>query len=101
MSDLMTKIDQRGQQSVDERQTVLRTDAYSPLPRLRGKSRLVTLLPQRAGFTDQFSDHFMCRARDPPIADKHRTCRIPHHLTMINHSGSARIRSRGSISQVA
>ncbi|WP_238696689.1 hypothetical protein, partial [Streptomyces sp. E5N298] len=84
----MTKMDERGQEPVDEYQPVLRAGAHRPLTRSSGKPRLVTLLPQRADLLDEFSDHSGSQARDPPIADDHRTRRVPHHPTMINHPGS-------------
>ncbi|MGV9349093.1 hypothetical protein ACWDSD_30660 [Streptomyces spiralis] len=68
----MTKMDERGQEPVDEHQPVLRTDAHSPLPHASGKPRLVTLLPQRAASTREFSNHSGSQTRNPPIADDHR-----------------------------
>lgn len=88
MGDPMTKMDERGQEPVDEHRPVLRAGAHRPLPRPSSKPRLVTLLPQRADLLDEFSDPSGSQARDPPIADHHRTSRVPHHPTMINHPGS-------------
>ncbi|MDX3427306.1 hypothetical protein PV440_42585, partial [Streptomyces sp. ME02-6985-2c] len=85
----MTKMDERGQEPVDEHQPVLRAGAHGPLPRSSGKFRLVTLLPQRTDLLDEFSNHSGSQARDPPITDDRRTRRVPHHPTMINHPGSA------------
>jgi hypothetical protein len=63
----MTKIDERDQEPVDEHQPVFRAGAHGPLPRPSGKLRPVTLLPQWAGLTDEFSNHSGSQTRDPPI----------------------------------
>jgi hypothetical protein len=94
MGDPVTKMDERGQEAVDEHEPVLRARAHSPLPRSSGKPRLVTLLPQRADLLDEFSNHSGSQTRDPPIADNHRTRRVPHHPTMINHPGANHARAR-------
>lgn len=57
MGDPVTKMDERGQEAVDEHEPVLRSCAHSPLPRSSGKPRLVTLLPQRADPLDEFGNH--------------------------------------------
>jgi hypothetical protein len=48
------------------------------------ESGLVTLVPQRADLSDEFSDHVARQSRDPTIADEHCTSRVPHHMTVIN-----------------
>jgi len=79
-----TETDESGQQSVDEHQPVLRTGANGSLPLPGGKPGLVALMPQRAHFGNEFSDHIGRQARDPPVADDQCTSRVPHHTTMIN-----------------
>jgi hypothetical protein len=93
MGDPVTKMDERGQQPVYGHQPVLRAGAHGPPSRPGGKPRLVTLLPQRPDLVDEFSDRFGRQACDPPITDDHRTRRVPHHPTMINHPDSTSHRS--------
>lgn len=83
----VTKVDQGGQQAVDEHQAVFRTAAHGPLPRSGSKPGLVTLMPQRPDLRDEFSNHSARQARDPPVADDRCSSRVPHHPTMINHHG--------------
>ncbi|GGS56108.1 hypothetical protein GCM10010253_33170 [Streptomyces badius] len=73
MGDPVTKMDERGQQPIDKHQPVLCAGAHGPLPWPGGEPGLVTLLPQRADLFDEFSNHSHSQARDPPIADDHRT----------------------------
>ncbi|MEU6987275.1 hypothetical protein ABZ946_28205 [Streptomyces sp. NPDC046324] len=61
----MTKMDERGQEPVDEHQPVLRASANGPLPHASGKPGLVTLLPQRADFLNEFSHRCRSQTRDP------------------------------------
>jgi hypothetical protein len=56
-------MDQGCQQPVDEHQLVLRTSTYGLLPLAGGKSGLVSLTPQRADLSDEFSDHIGRQAR--------------------------------------
>jgi hypothetical protein len=73
VGDPVPKVDERGQQPVDEHQPVLCAGAHGPPPRSGGKPRPVTLLLQRADLLDEFSNHNHSQARDPPITDDHRT----------------------------
>lgn len=87
MSDPVTEMDENGQEPVDEHEPVLRTGAHCPPPRPGGKPGLVTLLPQRAHFGDEFSDHISRQSGDPAVADDHCASHGPYHSTMINHPG--------------
>ena len=40
------------------------------------ESGLVTLVPQRADLSDEFSDHVARQSRDPTIADEHCKGRV-------------------------
>ncbi|WP_176956354.1 MULTISPECIES: hypothetical protein [unclassified Streptomyces] len=77
-------MDERGQETVDEHQPVLRTGAHGSLPRPGGRPGLMPFQPQRIYFGQEFSDRIGRQARDPPIADDCRTVRIPHHATVID-----------------
>ncbi|MFG3590861.1 hypothetical protein [Streptomyces sp. NPDC047990] len=65
----MPKMDESGQQPIDEDKLVFRPTAHVPPPRPRGQLGLVTLMPQRAHLSHEFSDHIACQARDPTVAD--------------------------------
>ncbi|MFF2184478.1 hypothetical protein [Streptomyces sp. NPDC058155] len=49
-------MDEGGKQPVDEHQPVVRAGAYDPLPLPGSKPGLVTLMPRRADFGNEFSD---------------------------------------------
>ncbi|WP_186568476.1 hypothetical protein [Streptomyces sp. T12] len=53
----MSKMDECGQEPVDERQPVFRACAHGPFPRPGGEPGLVTLVPQRTYCSDEFSNH--------------------------------------------
>ncbi|MFJ6486771.1 hypothetical protein ACIQK6_42690 [Streptomyces sp. NPDC091682] len=53
----MAKVDERGQEPVDEDQPVLRTSTDGPLPRPGLQSRLVPFMPYRTYLGDEFGDH--------------------------------------------
>ncbi|MFF3747472.1 hypothetical protein [Streptomyces kronopolitis] len=53
----MAEMDERGQEPVDELQSMLSTGTHGPLPRPRDKPGLVLLVPQRAYLSDDFCDH--------------------------------------------
>ncbi|MEU8998434.1 hypothetical protein AB0C95_27020 [Streptomyces caniferus] len=57
-------MDERGQETVDEHQPVLRTGAHGSLPRPGGQPGLMPFLPQRTYFGQEFSDRFDRQARD-------------------------------------
>ncbi|MEU7206772.1 hypothetical protein, partial [Streptomyces sp. NPDC045470] len=80
----MTKMDERGQEPVDEHQPVFRAGTHGPFPRPGGEPGLVPFMPQRSKFSNEFSDRVGCQARDPPVADDRCTRRVPHHMTMID-----------------
>ncbi|MCX5063564.1 MULTISPECIES: hypothetical protein [unclassified Streptomyces] len=77
----MTEMDEGGQEPADEHQPVLRAGAHGLLPRPGDKPGLVKLLPQRADFGEEFTDHIGRQARDPPVADDRCTSRVPHQAT--------------------
>ncbi|WAU78583.1 hypothetical protein O1Q96_00085 (plasmid) [Streptomyces sp. Qhu-G9] len=83
----MPKMDEGGQQAVDEHQAVFRPAAHGPPPRPGGQLGLVTLMPQRTYLGYEFSDHIACQTRDPTVADDHCASPVLHHPTMINHRG--------------
>ncbi|MEW1685872.1 hypothetical protein [Streptomyces sp. NPDC093594] len=78
----MSKMDECGQEPVDERLPVLRACTHGPFPRPEGEPGLVTLVPQRT-HCNEFSNHLSGQARDPPVADDCCTRRVPHHITVI------------------
>ncbi|MFE9674677.1 hypothetical protein ACFYO5_11255 [Streptomyces sp. NPDC006259] len=81
----MTKMDEGGQQAVDEHQAMFRPATHDPLPRPRGQLGLVPLMPQRTSLSYKFSDHIARQARDATVADDHCTSPLPHHPTKIHH----------------
>lgn len=62
----VTKMNEGGQEAVDEHQAVFRTATHGPLPWSGSKPGLVTLMPQRAYLSAKFSNHSGRQARDPP-----------------------------------
>jgi hypothetical protein len=50
----VAEVDEGGQQSVGEHQSVLRTSAHGPLPWPGRKPRLMPFMPQRAYLRDEF-----------------------------------------------
>lgn len=84
MGDPVSGVHEGGQEPVDEHQPVLRACAHSPFPRPGSEPGLVTLVPQRADFRYEFSNHVNRQARDPPVADDRCTRRVPHQMTMID-----------------
>lgn len=80
----VTEMYERGQETVDEHQLMLRAGAHRPLPWPGRELGLVPLVPQRAYLGNEFSNHNSRQARDPPVTDDRCTRRVPHHMTMID-----------------
>jgi hypothetical protein len=78
MGDAVPQVHQGGQELIHEHHFVPRTGTDRPPPRTSGQHRLPPLVPQRADLGDQSSKHLRRQARDPPIADNHRTSHRTH-----------------------
>jgi hypothetical protein len=70
----VAKVHERGQQSINEDQFVLRSGAYCPAPWSRREPSLMLFMPQRSNLGDEFSDHNGRQPRDLSTPDDRRTC---------------------------
>lgn len=79
MRGAMAQTHQRGQQSVDEDELVLRPGSHHPPPRPSRQPALMLLVPQRPHLSDEFSDHIRRQASDPALRHDQLTRPSPHH----------------------
>lgn len=76
----VTEMHERGQETVDEHQLMLRAGAHCPLPWPGRELGLVPLVPQRTYLSNEFSNDSSREVRDPSVADDRCTRRIPHRM---------------------
>ena len=79
MGGAMTKVEEGGQEPIDEDQLVFRPGTRGPTTGTRGETSLVPLVPQRADLGDEFGDHSRLQPRDPLASRDRCTYPAPHH----------------------
>ncbi|MCX4564428.1 hypothetical protein OHA02_50700 [Streptomyces phaeochromogenes] len=86
----MTKVDEGGQESIDEDQLVFRPGTHGPATGTRRETSLVPLVPQRADLRDKFGDHTGLQPVIRWLRMITARARFPTTPTMINDHGPRR-----------
>ncbi|MDQ1034332.1 hypothetical protein QFZ75_000748 [Streptomyces sp. V3I8] len=87
MGGAMAKVDESGEEPVDEHQLVFRCGAHGPATGTRRETGLVPLVPQRDYLGDEFSVHSGRQPRDPPASHDRCTYSVRPFLLVPGRGG--------------